>query len=223
MKTKLEFAQKGCERSSLHKLIDHFKPFFKREVLLAGLALGIGVPMLMPKALRAQDATSAATSQQKQAKVQHVSLNEIKKYVADAEKYKIATSEGVTYSAILSDSTEVTIGFHLSSGESATPGEAGDQVFVTIVKGPLKGYDISLSELKAAYKEFSGKELKYVRVGVKISRDAGGEYAEFSIVPVACKDGEIAAGTPIGRVQGSLEGAGSKGCEDTSRVLLSLN
>jgi hypothetical protein len=225
MTTKLEFARKCCESSSITK-----RPFFKlpdaKLLVSMTAALMLSGPFVLPKFFspKAQDATSAASVPQKQVKVQYIPLNDIKRSVTDAEaKYKIATSERTTYTAILSDSTEVDIGFQASSGGPATPGEAGDHVLVGIWKGESsKAYEISLSELKAAYTQFSGKELKYVRVGVKICRDAAGEYAEFAIVPVASKDGEIAAGTPIGRIQGSLEGVGSKGCEDTAKVLLSL-
>jgi hypothetical protein len=226
MVKKLE-AQKGYEQPSSTR-----RPFSKlhlpkinpETILGLGLAAVLGGPMVFPKMVRAQDATSTASIQQKQMKVTYVSIKNITAYIREAEKHKIAAAGSALYHVELSDSTAISVILKKKPHEDAPPGESGNLIFIGIYPkgGASIGYDISLSELKAAYLAFSGQELRYVRIGTVIQKDNSGEYAEFYVIPVSSKDGTASSGTPIGVIQGWNGGFGTMGCGDTNKVLISM-
>jgi hypothetical protein len=229
---KLDFVQKRCETSRVQAILDKTRSFFKvttNAALVAGLAL---MPMAMPKALGAQD----TIKEQKQATIRQVPINEIKKYVAEAEKCKtdkVLNINTTVYTTNFSDSTNISLSFFVDyeTNKRAASDEAGNLVGLLIIpkgilstKDPPRGYSIPLSELKTAYKEFSGQELKYVRVGFEIGKAAADEYVQFYIIPVASKGGEIASGTPIGVISyaSSWTNPGAGGCDNKERFVISM-
>jgi hypothetical protein len=216
-----------------HQLAPHKKHLgkFVGTALLAGI---MAVPMVFPRSVRAQDATGTVTTEQKQALIQNIPIKTIQqclddanKYKADFSKYPGDLSNRSAYVVDLSDSTGIMFNFMQSEGKIAPADEAGTFVLVT-VEVPNKSfhrYDISLSELRTAYKQFSGQELKYFRGGVKIEKDgslSAGELAELIIVPVRDKDGPIEPGTPIAVAQAWNDGAGAIGCDNSSHLVISM-
>jgi hypothetical protein len=99
MTTKLEFARKACESTRLQKLVNNIKPFIKREVLLAGLALGIGAAPIILSAPRAQD------TKQEQVQGQKLPVMQLEKSLAQLEK---ETAKMAIYNRPMSDGQKFT-------------------------------------------------------------------------------------------------------------------
>lgn len=103
MTTRLEFARKGCERSSSHRFLSTTRAFFKHTpeaLMVAGLLFA---PMLFPKAARAQDATSTATAWQKQ--IQNLTVVQLEKPLSQLEKETEAMTIGGPHGGISSESS----------------------------------------------------------------------------------------------------------------------
>lgn len=160
----------------------------------SALAACLAGPMVFPKMVRGQEPQTQA-----QTGVMQFSMKDAKKYVAEAERHRIVAAGYETYHAILSDSTEISLSFFASPDKPAEVGEAGSSILMGVVRGAdCRGYRFSLDDFKTAYKEATGKELKYVRVGVETGEDPQvGNYAQFYIFPVQTKEGELSPGSQV--------------------------
>jgi hypothetical protein len=223
MTTKLEFARKGCESPSSHKLLNTTRSFFKitsTAVLAAGLAF---VPMVFPKLVRAQDtATQAVTNGKKQLAPELSTLTKVS--LADMQKLDSLTNEvrgglaveggrfGIEayvqypngskgeYLVVRADICQAA-GCHVSHD----PSDSGVVVPDKLLAVEHETYDttkvityIDLKPLDQLYKKATGKELKFVKLVETRGIDADiGNYTGVYVIPVEKPDGEIKDGIPV--------------------------